>query len=615
MKFQISIIVFAFLTGHCNIIVAQPADYRLQGHVFGYYLEPSGFLKKEKVEMEGSIQGAQVMLYYNEDLLVTAVTGSDGSFSIKIPGGYHYRLVVSKQGYLAETIDLDLNYNPLSTIISFDGIDVLINHNISVKPISEPAGLLRFNQQRLAFEFSPNSKREADAGKNGDNAIELLSRAIVKYNTVIQNIEKEKNNNQSDKKNESVKVKVNQTEKKNEVSTGNQQNYVNEKLSANIQVPEPLILNLQTLNSDEVELGYENIHQAEIELDELKRRAKNRLDSLIIRNRESEIKVAREQLKQAENIIEEREDKLLAVQWRNAVMLVLLLLSFVALAYLIKSNRKQKRLDVALQKSLKETTESIQYARKIQKAILHPETELQNLLKDSFIIDIPRSTVSGDFCWFGERDHHIILAAIDCTGHGVPGAFLTSMVNTLLNQIVVVDGNIHPGEILGLLHTGIFKSLRQDEDETMALAGMDMALISLSKQSGLVHFASAFNPVYVVNKNGVREFKGDLKSVGGRSLRNENDRTREFTTQKIDLLPGDSVYLSTDGFADQFGGLSGGLVKAKKLGGNRLKELLVKNHETSARNKKAEIQSLLKHWQGDIRQTDDILITGFTYSK
>jgi len=257
---------------------------------------------------------------------------------------------------------------------------------------------------------------------------------------------------------------------------------------------------------------------------------------------------------------------------------------------------------------------SIAYAKRIQTAMLPFEERIQTSLKDFFILFKPKDIVSGDFYWFQDTGiqsfalenpsaqqlgNKIILAAADCTGHGVPGAFMSMIGNELLNQIVNIRGITRPSEILYKLHIGIRNALRQESSDSRD--GMDVIICTLDKQAKTLEFAGAKNPLYYIQNGILHEIKGDKIPIGGEQMEQE----RIFTNHTISLDSPTTLYLCSDGYQDQFGG-----EQNKKFLVRNMKELFGKIHEQPMNAQKQFLENMLEKWMGNEKQTDDILIFG-----
>jgi serine phosphatase RsbU (regulator of sigma subunit) len=252
-------------------------------------------------------------------------------------------------------------------------------------------------------------------------------------------------------------------------------------------------------------------------------------------------------------------------------------------------------------------TSSIRYAKRIQQAILPLDTKLHSSLPHHFIIYRPKDIVSGDFYWYRQINGKLLVAVVDCTGHGVPGAFMSMIGNTLLNDIVNEQKITDPAIILENLHAGVRSALKQEQDNVETDDGLDVCLCSLDTKNGKLAFAGAKRPLYIV-RNGnpdnsspeLIELKGDHESVGGR----QKEEKRVFTRHEVELQTGDTVYLTSDGFSDQPN------MQGKKFGSKWLKETfsLIASHSMS--EQKSKLVNLLENHQWNEDQRDDITIIG-----
>ncbi|WP_338792558.1 SpoIIE family protein phosphatase [Bernardetia sp. MNP-M8] len=257
-----------------------------------------------------------------------------------------------------------------------------------------------------------------------------------------------------------------------------------------------------------------------------------------------------------------------------------------------------------IQDKNKQLIASINYAKRIQNAILPPLDAIQEEFEDTFVLFSPRDIVSGDFYYFNKINGKSIISAIDCTGHGVPGAFMSMIGYELLNEIILAKHITNPGKILDALHEGISKGLRQEQ--TFTQDGMDMTLCTWDKQTNILEIAAARNQMYLFNsedKERVFEIEADRQSIGGKM-----DGDFEFKSQQIQIQKHDTVYLLTDGFQDQFGGL-----QDRKYLRRRLREFLQNHQHLSMTQQRRALQRELTEWKGDRDQVDDILIIGIRF--
>jgi ligand-binding sensor domain-containing protein/serine phosphatase RsbU (regulator of sigma subunit) len=248
----------------------------------------------------------------------------------------------------------------------------------------------------------------------------------------------------------------------------------------------------------------------------------------------------------------------------------------------------------------KEIKDSILYAKRIQQAILPVPEELSRSLADFFILFKPRDIVSGDFYWFSEKNGKVVIAAADCTGHGVPGALMSMIGNTLLNEIVNEKEVLRPDLILGQLRENIIKTLKQTGAEGENKDGMDIALCVLDRPGMLLEFAGANNPLYLVSGSELTEVKGDKQPIGV-----YQGETKPFTNHRLEIKKGDRIYLASDGYADQFGGPSG-----KKFKYRQMKELILSLRSLPMKEQKEALDRAIESWRGGLDQIDDILVIG-----
>ena len=246
-------------------------------------------------------------------------------------------------------------------------------------------------------------------------------------------------------------------------------------------------------------------------------------------------------------------------------------------------------------------TSSIQYAKRIQEAILPSKDVIFTKLKKVFILYKPKDIVSGDFYWFAEKSGFNIFAVVDCTGHGVPGAFMSMIGHNLLHQIVLEKGIIEPGEILNNLHKGVQESLRQGQNEINTNDGMDVSLIAINYETKVIKWAGANRPLVLINKAGeYLKYDGNKFPVGGAQL----DSNRQFTTHQI-TANNCMAYMFSDGYADQFGG-----DKGKKYMVKRFNELLTSIHLSKPDEQRLELEKSFEQWKVNHEQVDDVLVVG-----
>ncbi|MCB0395949.1 MAG: SpoIIE family protein phosphatase [Flavobacteriales bacterium] len=266
---------------------------------------------------------------------------------------------------------------------------------------------------------------------------------------------------------------------------------------------------------------------------------------------------------------------------------------------------RERTSEIASQKSEiefknKEILDSIAYARRIQQAILPPSKQMRALLPQSFVMYLPKDIVAGDFYWVEESGDHLLFAAADCTGHGVPGAMVSVVCNNALNRAVREFGMTDPGQVLDKVTDLVIDTFARSEDEVRD--GMDIALCAWDKKKRVLSFAGANNPLYLVNENGLKEIKGDRQPVGKYADR------KPFTTHSFTPEKGDHVYIFTDGFPDQFGG-----PKGKKFKYTPFKELLIQVSRLPINEQLQTLEKTFVNWKGSMEQVDDVCGIGVKF--
>lgn len=267
---------------------------------------------------------------------------------------------------------------------------------------------------------------------------------------------------------------------------------------------------------------------------------------------------------------------------------------------------KERTGEVVRQKEIieeknKHITDSILYAKRIQQAILPSDNFIKESLPDSFVIYKPKDIVSGDFYWVEKKENKILFAVVDCTGHGVPGAFMSIVGYNGLNQAVNEYGMSTPSDILNRLNQSVSETLHQKNTESAIRDGMDIALCSIDFKNKKLEFAGAFNPVYLIRGKELIEIKADKQPIGAFV----GEIYCSFTNHVIDLKKGDQIYISSDGYADQFGGDNG-----KKFMRKNFKDLLLKNKSKSIEQQGEILDETFEAWRGKLEQVDDICVIG-----
>jgi len=249
----------------------------------------------------------------------------------------------------------------------------------------------------------------------------------------------------------------------------------------------------------------------------------------------------------------------------------------------------------------KNITDSIIYARKIQDSLIPSVGFFEKHFSESFVLFRPRDIVSGDFYFVCERNNRVFVISADCTGHGVPGALMSMIGLQSLDRIIQGNASLHPSEILNILSREVESIFNRGDDGSFAIKdGMEIAICVIDKASKSLEFSGSFHPLYLLRDGTLIEFKGDKHVIGRKIL------GQDFTNHQIDLYEGDTIYLFSDGYVDQFGGADN-----KKFMNRRFRYLLVTIHKYSLADQKTILTDNFVSWMGNNEQVDDVMILGF----
>lgn len=260
-----------------------------------------------------------------------------------------------------------------------------------------------------------------------------------------------------------------------------------------------------------------------------------------------------------------------------------------------------KRIQQEIQNKNKKISDSIQYAKSIQTSIMPSEAELAKHFNDYMMMFLPRDIVSGDFPWTFVKGDDLYFAAVDCTGHGVPGAFMSLIGHFLLNESIAQSSVNQPALLLDYLHAQVNKVLKQEENKE-SRDGMDVALCMYRKETQELHFSGAHRPLFLVRNGEVIEFKGDKRPIGGTHY---NKKATDFSNTVIKLESGDAFFIYSDGLPDQIGG-----PEKKKFSNVQIKELLAKHWDKPLQEIKSRFEKEFFLWLGNQKQLDDVLLIG-----
>ena len=307
-----------------------------------------------------------------------------------------------------------------------------------------------------------------------------------------------------------------------------------------------------------------------------------------------------------------RKQKLIIAFTLIGLFLLLLLSGFIFRSLRLTKKQKGiielKNLQTEEQKMIieeknKDITDSINYAKRIQQAILPNLDDIRAVFPQSFILFKPKDIISGDFYFFHKAGHTAYIAAADCTGHGVPGAFMSVIGSEKLNE--AAKESTDPSLILSQLNTGIRNTLKQSDSDESTRDGLDIALCVIDTANHVIKFAGAFRPLWIIRKGSpeVEEIKGTKKGIGGRT-----DHSAHFDTHTLKLQAGDTLYICTDGFADQFSGHNG-----KKLMTRKFKQILLEIQNKTMSEQEKYLEHFFENWRAETEQIDDVLVIGVRF--
>ncbi|MBK6951807.1 MAG: tetratricopeptide repeat protein [Crocinitomicaceae bacterium] len=318
--------------------------------------------------------------------------------------------------------------------------------------------------------------------------------------------------------------------------------------------------------------------------------------------RDSLLRIEEKKLNQV-NLEKERVQK---YSLYGGLILLLIFIGFIYNRFKITNRQKniiEEQKDLVEEKQ-KEILDSINYAKRIQNAILPSQRVVTNLLPEHFILYLPKDIVAGDFYWMesvndtsNPKNHAVLFAAADCTGHGVPGAMVSVVCNNSLNRSVREYGLTDPGKILDKTREIVVQEFEKSDEDVKD--GMDISLCSLSLDAKTLSWAGANNPLWIIRNSELIEFKPDKQPIG------KIENPKSFATQTIQLQKGDSIYIFTDGLQDQFGG-----EKGKKFKASKLKEILLSMQQQPLPNQKETLKEAFINWKGRLEQVDDVCVIG-----
>ncbi|MCE3277882.1 MAG: serine phosphatase RsbU, regulator of sigma subunit [Bacteroidetes bacterium] len=602
---QIVLLLLIILSGFIQPCFSQsekPGNFSIDGLVYGYSFESSKkLLRKEKqIKVEGVLDKVNIDLLENGKILTSTKTSTNGLFSLKIKTGKIYTIEFSKKSYTNVLLIIDLTGVPSGKNIVFNGSEFIL-HNSPTKNTSQekyPFGKLYYNKEKKQLDFEIAKFLSKKQRESIDNSVSLMKRSVQKNLNNVTSIEETSPSVEKELKKENKK-----TENNTEITTINKYDTIDESLfvfSSKINNNE-LPINESDINNLE-----DKIKVARLQLEKDKLTATSKEDLSAIRKREFILTALELQLLEAKKVIE-LQKKEISTQKQLLLLTIICIALLTAFLFMIFRFNKQKKMTYLILKDKnKKITDSINYASRIQESILPSNEDIKQLLPDSFIFFKPRDIVSGDFYWLSKVNEKTIIACIDCTGHGVPGAFMSLIGNTLLNEIVNEKHILDPALILKQLHVEVIKALHQDSERTQSKDGMEMSICVIDYSKKEVEFAGAMNPLFIIKGDNIIVLKPDVKSIGGDF---KPGKTTEFTNQKITIEKNMSLYMFTDGYMDQFGGPDN-----KKYNLPNFKKLLLEIQSSDMAAQKEKVEKTIEQWQGSQKQIDDMLVIGIRFN-
>ena len=369
------------------------------------------------------------------------------------------------------------------------------------------------------------------------------------------------------------------------------------------------------LLEQENELKELAISQSQSQLKQKAAEAENQQKAIELLNKDNALKEAHAKQKEEEL----QKQRIATYGAAGGAILVLALLGVMVNAFrnkqkanLIITRQKreveQQKEEVENQKHLveeknKEILDSITYAKRLQEAILPPVRQVKESLSECFVLYKPKDIVAGDFYWMEKRNDVVLFAAADCTGHGVPGAMVSVVCSNALNRAVKEFGLLEPGEILNKVRELVIETFEKSESDVKD--GMDISLCALDMSDGTLKWAGANNPLWLLRSGAesIEEYKADKQPIG------KMDQMKPFNTHTIPMQKGDSLYIFSDGYVDQFGGGNG-----KKFKSANLKKLIIDIRDNHMQQQQQLIDKVFEEWRGNLEQIDDVCVIGVRFN-
>ncbi|HLC82304.1 MAG TPA: SpoIIE family protein phosphatase, partial [Bacteroidia bacterium] len=472
----------------------------IDGLVYGYNYEPSKkLLQKEKqIKVEGVLDNVAIQVIENGKIVKSTKTKSNGSFLIQVKMNRIYTLEFSKPGYTTISLIVDLKDVPKEAAkkgISFTGAELILN-SFQLKNKSEmnfPFGKLYYNTRGNFIDFDATKFLSKRQREYISNPVSLMMGSV------------QKNKSGGKSKTQVSDAEVDSKDSKNSASIQEgvlvlpkQNTYYDTINKIFSDFKSKAKNNPDKISDFDLKFLEENIKKARMQFEKNKQSAQLPEDSIMINEQEELLNSVELELFSAKKMIALQKNEISTQKKLLLLALSCVLLLSVMIFLIFRFNREKKKTYILLKDKNKKITDSINYASRIQESILPSESEIKKQLPESFVFFKPRDVVSGDFYWLSNIKDKTIIACVDCTGHGVPGAFMSLIGNTLLNEIVNEKEIIDPSLILKRLHTEIVKALHQNSDRVQSKDGMEMSLCVIDNKAKVIEYAGAMNPLYIV---------------------------------------------------------------------------------------------------------------------
>ena len=581
-------IIFYLIAFQQNAL-ANNAIY-FEGRIASYKQNSYKILKqvKKSFDYNGGLNNVTIILS-NANQKQNITTLADGSFHLELSKQALYKVTIQKKGF--EEVSFNINTQNVAKeyfcdLNTFLGIEVILIEETKSQKIHH-LGTYFFNDKKRNFNF----KTQLESDENWiQNNIFLAQKSSEMNYSSFQTIE------------------VNKDAVLNKDSVVTEPPQKTESIVKDLKKIEQLLLKTDVLTSQEIEHYKQLLIQIKQQLAEQKLKHQSQNSGMLIANLEAEILFFEAQLKKAEQNIFLKEQEVILYNKLNKLGLSLFMILLIFTLFIIYSffEKKRKNKQLTAQNKLinaqnERMNDSLNYAQIIQNSIFKSKLHLNKMHPNNVLFTKAKDIISGDFYWFHVVDGKKILAVADCTGHGVPGAMLTILGNTFLDDIIVKNKETNPAKIIFQLNEKLIQVLEQ-ENKNIGIYGMDIALLVIDDDNQKIKFSGAMNGMYHINsEQKLTEIKGSMISLG-QPTNFINDENIECI--EIDYNKNDAFFLFTDGYMDQFGGKNNEKLNKEKF--EKLLKVVTNNFENGTKI----VAEYLEDWKKETIQTDDILILG-----